>query len=232
MTAIVSALLEWRALLLSVTTPFKVVTDHRGLEYFMSTSQLNRRQARWSERLADFDFKIEYRPGNLNDQADALSRRDDVNPLVGDASYAEKENTRPFFQDSHLRAAITIHKPDTLLDDIRTAQHLDPEIASNLANATLDTTYSIVDDLLHFNGSIIVPDNDALKLRILQSRHDHPTAGHPGRTKTQQLVRRDFFWKGIANYVTNYVKACTTCIRTKLIRHKRYGYLQPLPIPY
>ena len=36
---------------------------------------LSQRQARWAEFLAEFWFKVVYRPGHLNTKADVLSRR-------------------------------------------------------------------------------------------------------------------------------------------------------------
>jgi len=41
----------------------------------MSTKLLNRRQARWSEFLSRFNFKIIYRPGKAGAKPDALTRR-------------------------------------------------------------------------------------------------------------------------------------------------------------
>lgn len=40
----------------------------------MKSRLLSRRQARWSEFLSRFNFKICYRPGSQNGPADALSR--------------------------------------------------------------------------------------------------------------------------------------------------------------
>ena len=42
----------------------------------MTTKQLNQRQARWAEVLAEFYFSIVYRPGAKNVLADTLSRRE------------------------------------------------------------------------------------------------------------------------------------------------------------
>jgi hypothetical protein len=42
----------------------------------MTTKKLNSRQARWAEKLAEYDFEIAYRPGKTN-PADGLSRRPD-----------------------------------------------------------------------------------------------------------------------------------------------------------
>ena len=75
--AIVRAFEEYRSELL----PFEgddsvlVVSDHKNLEYFMTTKRLNSRQARWSELLSGFNFVITYRPGKQNPRADALTRR-------------------------------------------------------------------------------------------------------------------------------------------------------------
>ncbi|KAF8760325.1 hypothetical protein RHS01_01355 [Rhizoctonia solani] len=85
MLAIVDSLRHMRPWLLGTTTPVSIVTDHRNLEYFMSTRVLNRRQARWSLFLADFNFVLSYAPGSRN-PADAPSRRPDYVPKEGDAT--------------------------------------------------------------------------------------------------------------------------------------------------
>ena len=48
----VRAFEEWRAELQSVTNPVKVLTDHKNLEYFMTTKLLNRQHTRWSHFLS------------------------------------------------------------------------------------------------------------------------------------------------------------------------------------
>lgn len=73
MLAIVSAFKEWRHYFEGARETIRVYTDHRSLEYFMTTKQLNRRQVRWSEFLADFDFSIIYRPGVQGTKPDALT---------------------------------------------------------------------------------------------------------------------------------------------------------------
>ena len=73
--AIIRAFEEWRPELEGAAEQVQVITDHKNLEYFMTTKQLSRRQARWSEFLSRFNFAIQYRPGKLNSRADALTRR-------------------------------------------------------------------------------------------------------------------------------------------------------------
>lgn len=41
----------------------------------MTTKKLTKRQVKWTEFLAGFNFVINYRPGKKNEKADALTRR-------------------------------------------------------------------------------------------------------------------------------------------------------------
>ena len=53
---------------------FTVYTDNNPLTYVLSSARLNASGLRWISELADFNFKIEYRPGKINLDADTLSR--------------------------------------------------------------------------------------------------------------------------------------------------------------
>jgi hypothetical protein len=75
MLAIITGFLHWRAYLIGTPEPIQVVSDHKALEYFMTTKALTARQARWAEVLSQFSFQIMYKPGAKN-HADALTRRD------------------------------------------------------------------------------------------------------------------------------------------------------------
>ena len=50
------------------------LTDHKGLTHLWHQKNLSGRQARWVEKLSEFNFDIEYVPGVENVLADALSR--------------------------------------------------------------------------------------------------------------------------------------------------------------
>jgi hypothetical protein len=77
MLAIVRSLDQWRPELQGTAKRIHIFTDHKALEYFMTTKQLTGRQARWAEALAEYHFVIMYRTGKQNAKADALTRRDD-----------------------------------------------------------------------------------------------------------------------------------------------------------
>lgn len=53
---------------------FKIQTDHRPLNWLMSLKEPNSKLVRWRLKLEEFDYEIEYKPGRINSNADALSR--------------------------------------------------------------------------------------------------------------------------------------------------------------
>ena len=56
--AIVDSFQEWLHLLEGAIHQVTIYTDHKNLEYFISTCVLNQRQARWNMSLSRFDFGI------------------------------------------------------------------------------------------------------------------------------------------------------------------------------
>jgi hypothetical protein len=80
---------------------------------FTMTKLLNRCQARWSQFLSQFNFKIVYRHGTAGGKPDALTRRSGDLPKVGD--------------DRSLENQTTISKPENILQLSATAT---PTLAS------------------------------------------------------------------------------------------------------
>ena len=85
--------------------------------------------------------------------------------------------------------------------------------------------------MLYYEEQLFVPDTGDLRLQVLKTKHDHVLAGHPGQAKTYQLVRRDFNWPNLQEFVSDYVRSCIICGRNKARRYKPYGLLKQLPIP-
>ncbi|GJR14091.1 putative reverse transcriptase domain-containing protein [Tanacetum coccineum] len=77
--AVVFALKIWRHYLYGIKCT--VFIDHKSLQHILDQKELNMRQRRWLELLADYDCEIRYHPGKENVVADALSRKERIKPL-------------------------------------------------------------------------------------------------------------------------------------------------------
>jgi len=77
MLAVIRCLETWRHYLEGAKLEFEIWTDHKNLQYFMTSQKLNRRQARWALYLSQFSFTLKHVPGKSMGKTDGLSRRPD-----------------------------------------------------------------------------------------------------------------------------------------------------------
>ncbi|SLM38734.1 gag polymerase env, partial [Lasallia pustulata] len=95
--AIVEAMHHWRHYCRGARHPIVVLTDHANLVWFMTTPNLTRRQLKWAEKLAEYDFNVTYREGKKN-PADGLSRRPDYELLKASTTSTAAETVRQSFR--------------------------------------------------------------------------------------------------------------------------------------
>jgi len=62
--AIIDALRKWDTYCKTTGPKITILTDHKNLEYWKTKKDLNLRQARWGERLANYNFMINTDLGN------------------------------------------------------------------------------------------------------------------------------------------------------------------------
>ena len=74
MLAIICSLEQWRLELEGTHSQFQIYTDHKALEYFITTKQLTERQAWWAEALSEYYFTIMYWSDKQNTKADMLTQ--------------------------------------------------------------------------------------------------------------------------------------------------------------
>ncbi|GJZ34257.1 retrovirus-related pol polyprotein from transposon 17.6 [Tanacetum coccineum] len=77
--AVVFALKIWRHYLYG--TKCTMFTDHKSLQHILDHKELNMRQHRWLELLANYDCEIRYHPEKANVIVDALSQKERIKPL-------------------------------------------------------------------------------------------------------------------------------------------------------
>jgi Integrase zinc binding domain len=116
-----------------------------------------------------------------------------------------------------LHGIITIDTEE-LQKDILAAYDTDPAIQSFHADSN-NSKYSrwSVDNVrfVWIGQRILVPESGDLRLHVLQSFYDHPVSRHFGVKKTLSVIRQEYTWPNIREFVADYVKSCTTCARSK-----------------
>lgn len=69
---------------------FKIITDHKPLQWLMNVKEPNSRLTRWRLKLSEYNYTVTYKKGKLNKNADALSRveihNDETSSVIANAS--------------------------------------------------------------------------------------------------------------------------------------------------
>jgi hypothetical protein len=219
------------------------LSDHKNLEYWQTKKDLNLRQARWGEQLANYDFRITYRPGKLAGKPDILSCESGDSPWEGEIKHRQNKGRILLPEETfRINAAeeMIIMQDKELLEEIRTETGKDKEMQETIqklrAGERIDNRVALglceeKEGILTYEGLIWVPQNDKLQLRLLHDHHDALIAGHPGQARTLELLARKYYWPQQRQYVHRYVDNCDTCKRIKPIRHAPFALLKPLQLP-
>ena len=96
--------------------------------------------------------------------------------------------------------------------------------SSDFLNSSISPTVSALasscwalssSNLLLLNGLIYVSDSTDLYLKVLRQKHNYLLSGHLSQTKTVGLICHEFDWPELRRYMRDYIKSCTTCMRSK-----------------
>ena len=84
---------------------------------------------------------------------------------------------------------------------------------------------------LKYRDRLYVPEYEPLRFQLLRMHHEAAAAGHPGRSKTLELLKRTYYWPKIQADTDRFVRNCLVCQCSHTVRHAPFGILCPLPIP-
>jgi len=168
MLAIIRCLEAWRHYLEGAKLEFEIWTDHKNLQYFMTSQKLNHRQARWALYLSQFNFTLKHVPGKSMGKADGLSKRPDWQEGV------EKDNKdQKLVKPEWIRRAKTMIEEGDLRERIKKAQEGDERVVKaveELKRAGIktlkDKEWKIEDGIVMKEGRIYVPE-EKLRSKII-----------------------------------------------------------------
>jgi hypothetical protein len=209
----------------------QVYTDHKNLIYFTTTKELNRRQVRWAETLATYNFRISYVKGTENARADALSRKPEYlnNKKHESRAILKQEEDSLVFNIQHLAATVSspLHT-EQWTERFKKQCETDTMAREQLKKPRGDFGLN-PHGLLLFQERAYVPSG--LRKELVEHEHGLPAHGHQGVRKTLDRVSRTYYFPGIRKVVKDVVRNCDTCIRNKAARHAPYGELKTYTTP-
>ncbi|GJU60285.1 putative reverse transcriptase domain-containing protein [Tanacetum coccineum] len=167
--------------------------------------ELNMRQRRWLELLADYDCEIRYHPGKANVVADALSR---IKPL-------------------RVRSLVmTIHsKLSSQILEAQTEAIKEENIkAENLRG--MDKAFEVRPDGIRcIKNQSWLPLFGNLRDLIMHESHKSKYSIHPGSNKMYQDLKKLYWWPNMKAIIAKYVGKCLSCSRVKAECQKPSGLL-------
>ena len=85
----------------------------------------------------------------------------------------------------------------------------------------LPTNWQYKDGFCYFKNRLYIPADDSLKTKIAKGCYNSKVAGHFGMEKTIEIIIRDFYWKGLTEWIYDYVQSCDECQHNKSPQHAR-----------
>ena len=201
---------------------FLVIVDHRPLCQIVTKDLADIRNARLlrlREKLACYNFHVEWQPGKHHFLADHLSRHPVWDPPEGGAE------DDPDLYSSRFACVQTLASDpalQTLFDaaaDDASYKAVVEAIKSGKSIAELKDGHpgrefkNVWDELSIHEDTLLILDGD----RIVVPKASRPAilsllhASHSGIVRTRELARQNYFWHGMNSDVKNMIDACTDC---------------------
>ncbi len=228
---------------------FTLITDHQALKTLLTTGGSGHRPLRlhrWSDRLNQYNFALEFRPGKLNVVADCLSRSFETpRPTAQDPPQPPVASD---VDDEDCAVVNTIFgnlaSPVVTIEAVASATSADSELQSvsafvlhgwptSKAAVTsscrsyyeLREELSIVSNCLLRGCRVVVPSS--LRKQMLELAHE----GHPGVARMKGKCRETIWWPGIDADIERYVRDCSACVISGKSVRPSPGPLQPVNLP-
>ena len=220
---------------------FDVYTDNNPLTYILASAQLDATGHRWVAFLANYDFRIFYKSGKSNVEANALSHIPRANTILIDAPTVKAiisaipytDHTDYNYNSSSVvckSTQVVVHKKSQENEPI-----IGPAIEAISSKKCIEDALSDESRWLLCNRSQLLFRCGLLYRKVfdgqlkenkfqfvlpltywkqaLEACHDN--MGHLGIERTTSLLRDHFYWPSISGDIEKHIKSCPRCLRFK-----------------
>lgn len=199
--AIKEALMYWSHRLRGIK--FTVFSDHKPLENLKVNTKLDDELRELMLNLSQFDFTIKYIPGPSNAEADCLSRNPVLEPHEGSIDLK----------------VVNLVKIEEISKDQKKILKKDLSKKIKVINKN-----NIL--LTKFKNSNKVIISDEFAKELIEKAHFK--FGHIGSRQMELTLFPYFYNVKLKNFIQDYCRKCSICIKNKTRIPYRYGYLSQL----
>nr|GEZ50749.1 putative reverse transcriptase domain-containing protein [Tanacetum cinerariifolium] len=178
------------------------------------------KQRRWLELLSDYNCDIRYHPGKANVVADALSRKEWVEPLRVQALVMTIGLDLP---KQILEAQIEALKPKNLENE-----DVSGMIRKDIPKEKLEPR---ADGTLCLNDWSWLPCYSDLRSVIMHESYKLKYSIHLSFDKMYQDIKKLYWWPNMKANIATYVSKCLTCAKVKAEHQRPSGLLVQPAIP-
>ena len=195
---------------------FTIFTDHKPLLGLFGENKgipdrSAARIARWALLLSGYDYKLEYRQGSMNGNADALSRlplsgedEEESQQVVGvhmmelSHSPVTEEEVRVETAEDKILSLVMKYISEGWRAEVVKEEGLKPYL-------TRKNELSTEGGCVLWGGRVVIPEK--LRQAVLEELHDV----HPGVTRMKALARSYVWWPNMDQEIEQISKHCETC---------------------
>lgn len=199
--AIKEAILYWQHYLIG--RPFVVTSDHKPLMNLRTKSRTDEGLGDMMLYLSQYDFKIIYKEGKENVEADSLSR----NPVL-----------ETFDSEDDVIQVVNMIKIDEIIED---QKHNQNEITENV-DVIQDGNISF--KMLNNRKRIFVSKDFGIYL----IKKLHAFYGHIGSNQLAETIRPFYYFKSMDKIIKEFCKTCTVCVQNKTRTGRAIGLMSKL----
>lgn len=202
--AVLWAIEKWRPYLEGYH--FTVHTDHSCLLWLHKLKDPQGRLGRWVLRLQQYDYNVIHRKGKDNTVADFLSRTPyEPCSLI--------QLTQPIRDRWYMKMKQLVTEKPQAYPSWR--------VENEILFKYVEEHRKLIDTEAAWK--IVVPNDD--RTAVCQESHDQPTSGHLGTHKTIRRVAAQYYWPKMNLFISNYVRHCKTCQKSKTEQTKPTGLM-------